>query len=104
MGDYGQLGHGGTEDYHTPKKITGLDSKKTIIQIGCAFFSSAALCDDGDLYTWGGNEGGLVGEFGGSALVPMINYNVKLLSFSMCSDFGAGIDCKFVNILCLSFS
>ena len=52
--DCGQLGHG--EGYENiglvPELVTGLESVK-IKQVSCGHFHTAALSEDGELYTWG---------------------------------------------------
>ena len=60
-GDYGKLGHGNTVTQKVPKQVLGSLSGKVVVFISAGYRHSAAVTDDGSLYTWG--EGGaMVGE------------------------------------------
>ncbi|EDO44704.1 predicted protein, partial [Nematostella vectensis] len=51
-GGDGQLGHGDAEDSHVPKIIEGLDVQK-YKHLACGSDFSAAITENGELYTWG---------------------------------------------------
>lgn len=58
-GDYGQLGHGNTENVTEPKSIEvfeNLPSDNRVIQISCGDNHSIAVTEQGDVYTWGFGE------------------------------------------------
>ncbi|CAH0390182.1 unnamed protein product [Bemisia tabaci] len=58
-GDGGRLGHGNTLSLSTPTLVESLASQK-IVKISCGNTYSAAVTDQGQLYTWGrGNYGRL---------------------------------------------
>ena len=65
-GDLGQLGIGGTLNKSTPQTITGLnragapDAK--VIQLAAGGFHAMALYDDGEIFSWGSNEFGQLGN------------------------------------------
>jgi len=59
---FGQLGIGEVEDSHPiPQKNTWL-SKVKVVQIACGQFATAAVTDDGTVYTWGLNDSGQLGK------------------------------------------
>ena len=55
-GSMGQLGLGDSLRQSLPIKVSNLETK--IVQISCGKRHSAALSQDGILYTWGSNEYG----------------------------------------------
>lgn len=60
-GDRGRLGTGGFKSYRTPELLLALEGKHIVkIAAGPAF--SAAITRDGDVYTWGGNDKGQLGQ------------------------------------------
>eukprot|EP00698_Gefionella_okellyi_P005691 TRINITY_DN15158_c0_g1_i1.p1 TRINITY_DN15158_c0_g1~~TRINITY_DN15158_c0_g1_i1.p1 ORF type:complete len:374 (+),score=45.87 TRINITY_DN15158_c0_g1_i1:36-1157(+) len=59
LGEYGQLGHGGTASKYIPTRISALDSRQ-VVQLACGWAHSVALTAKGEVYTWGrGFEGQL---------------------------------------------
>lgn len=58
---YGQLGNGTTTDSKTPVKIE-IGGGKEIAEVYAGAYSSAALTVDGELYMWGGNGRGQLGD------------------------------------------
>jgi alpha-tubulin suppressor-like RCC1 family protein len=59
-GRHGQLGHNDLKDVPFPKMIRGLHTKR-IGYASCGAFFSAALTEDGRIYTWGHKESGKLG-------------------------------------------
>ena len=56
-----QLGIG----YNSPKLVnhpTRVYNIEGVVQVSCGYEHSMALNDDGDLYSWGHGEGGLLGH------------------------------------------
>lgn len=50
-GDYGKLGHGGSDGCKSPKPVDRLDNEG-VIQVGCGTQFSAALSSKGHVFTW----------------------------------------------------
>ncbi|KAK5649906.1 hypothetical protein RI129_000935 [Pyrocoelia pectoralis] len=61
-GDYGKLGHGSSSTHKQPKLIGGPFLGKTIKSIHAGYRHSAAVTDDGELYTWGEGDHGRLGH------------------------------------------
>ena len=61
-GDYGKLGHGNTSTQKLPKRVMGLLADKIVVQISAGYRHSAAVTDDGSLYTWGEGDFGRLGH------------------------------------------
>jgi hypothetical protein len=61
---YGNLGNGSNTNSLVPLEITnsGILSGKTVTAISAGYFHSLALCSDGTLASWGGNQYGLLGN------------------------------------------
>ncbi|MBP6037863.1 MAG: hypothetical protein KA604_00805 [Candidatus Saccharimonas sp.] len=57
----GQLGNGTTNDSYVPTMTIGLTGKN-IVKLGVTTNSVCALSDAGELYCWGGNSSGQVGN------------------------------------------
>ena len=55
-GSFGRLGHGDSRAVSEPKQIEGAFAAEKIVQIACGFAYTAAISEDGDLYTWGAGE------------------------------------------------
>ncbi|MCI9389386.1 MAG: hypothetical protein HFH54_06895 [Lachnospiraceae bacterium] len=58
--EWGQIGNGNTENCSTPIKVL-----ENVVSVSCydtAFISTAAITDNGDLYCWGSNSYGQVGN------------------------------------------
>ncbi|KAK4883685.1 hypothetical protein RN001_007004 [Aquatica leii] len=61
-GDYGKLGHGSCSTHKEPKLIGGPFLGKIIKCIHAGYRHSAAVTDDGELYTWGEGDHGRLGH------------------------------------------
>ncbi|XP_071450243.1 probable E3 ubiquitin-protein ligase HERC1 [Hetaerina americana] len=61
-GDYGKLGHGNLSIQKLPKPITGSLSGKVVKTIHAGYRHSAAVTEDGELYTWGEGDYGRLGH------------------------------------------
>jgi len=57
---YGQLGNGTTTSSYTPVKVTGLPND--VIAISAGSYHSLALTSSGDVYAWGDNYYGQLGD------------------------------------------
>jgi alpha-tubulin suppressor-like RCC1 family protein len=70
----GQLGNNSTTDSSVPVKVTGLTGKN-IVKLGVTSNAACALTDGGELYCWGSNSSGQVGNNKSSnslALTPVL--------------------------------
>lgn len=67
-GMYGVLGHGSDEDSDMPKLVEGLPERREIISLACGQFNTGVVLQRkargfvSDVYTWGANESGQVGD------------------------------------------
>ena len=61
MGRDGQLGHGDTEPRLEPTPVAAL-ADKTVVAVSCGATHTAALADEGRVYTWGGGVSGQLGH------------------------------------------
>lgn len=62
VGDYGKLGHGNCSIQKNPKLITGALSGKNVKCVCAGYRHSAAVTEDGELYTWGEGDYGRLGK------------------------------------------
>ena len=60
-GDYHRLGHGTDDHVRKPKRVTGLQGKK-VVSIACGSLHCVACTDSGEVYTWGDNDEGQLGD------------------------------------------
>lgn len=61
-GDYGKLGHGNTATHKQPERINGPFLGKIVKYIHAGYRHSAAVTEDGKLYTWGEGDHGRLGH------------------------------------------
>uniref|UniRef100_T1JES7 HECT-type E3 ubiquitin transferase n=1 Tax=Strigamia maritima TaxID=126957 RepID=T1JES7_STRMM len=61
-GDYGKLGHGNSSTQKYPKLIQGPLQGKVVKCISAGYRHSAAVTEDGELYTWGEGDYGRLGH------------------------------------------
>ncbi|XP_034934449.1 E3 ubiquitin-protein ligase HERC2 [Chelonus insularis] len=66
-GDYHRLGHGNDDHVRRPKKVAALQGKK-IISIATGSLHCVACSDKGEVFTWGDNDEGQLGDGTTSAL------------------------------------
>jgi E3 ubiquitin-protein ligase HERC2 len=59
-GGFGRLGHGKLDGVEYPREVVSLKHEKCV-QIACGFAYTAAVTDEGILYTWGAGENGRLG-------------------------------------------
>lgn len=60
-GKFGRLGHGSESTLGVPRIIDRLRGVR-ITQVSCGGFHTAAVCEEGQCYTWGGGEHGQLGH------------------------------------------
>ncbi|XP_020805471.1 probable E3 ubiquitin-protein ligase HERC2 [Drosophila serrata] len=60
-GDFHRLGHGSVDHVRRPKKVAALQGKK-IISIATGSLHCVACSDSGEVYTWGDNDEGQLGD------------------------------------------
>ncbi|XP_053195611.1 probable E3 ubiquitin-protein ligase HERC1 [Scomber japonicus] len=61
-GEYGKLGHGNSATQKYPKIIQGPLFGKVVICVSAGYRHSAAVTNDGELYTWGEGDFGRLGH------------------------------------------
>nr|XP_022329995.1 probable E3 ubiquitin-protein ligase HERC1 isoform X2 [Crassostrea virginica] len=61
-GDYGKLGHGTHSTQKIPKLVKGPLVGKIVKSVSAGYRHSAAVTEDGELYTWGDGEFGRLGH------------------------------------------
>lgn len=60
-GDYHRLGHGSVDHVRRPKKVASLQGKK-IVSIATGSLHCVACSDTGEVFTWGDNDEGQLGD------------------------------------------
>lgn len=60
-GDYHRLGHGSDDHIRFPRQVTELQDKR-IVEIACGSLHCVAVSDNNDVYTWGDNDEGQLGD------------------------------------------
>jgi len=66
-GDNHRLGHGTEDHVRHPKQIEALAGKK-VIDIAIGSMHSVAITEDGEVYGWGRNEQGQLGDTGNNSV------------------------------------
>ncbi|KAG8440199.1 hypothetical protein GDO86_006116 [Hymenochirus boettgeri] len=61
-GDYGKLGHGNSSTQKYPKLIQGTLQGKVVVCVSAGYRHSAAVTEDGELYSWGEGDFGRLGH------------------------------------------
>ena len=62
VGTGGRLGHGDTEIRLVPKRVVGPLLAKRIVGVSMGFTHTAAVADDGSVFTWGNGAFGQLGH------------------------------------------
>ncbi|MFT9116351.1 MAG: IPT/TIG domain-containing protein [Sporolactobacillus sp.] len=88
----GRLGNNTTTNSSTPVLINdGAISGKTIIDIAAGYYHSVALDNSGNVYTWGNNTYGQLGnDTNTNSSVPVAVYNAGVLSGKIVTSLSAG--------------
>ncbi|XP_075155337.1 E3 ubiquitin-protein ligase HERC2 [Haematobia irritans] len=60
-GDFHRLGHGTVDHVRRPKKVAALQGKK-VVSIATGSLHCVACTDNGEVYTWGDNDEGQLGD------------------------------------------
>ncbi|XP_061183765.1 E3 ubiquitin-protein ligase HERC2-like isoform X1 [Saccostrea echinata] len=60
-GDYHRLGHGSDDHVRRPRRVSALQSKK-VIDVACGSLHCVACTDTGEVYSWGDNDEGQLGD------------------------------------------
>ena len=60
-GDYHRLGHGTDDHVRRPKRVTGLQGKR-VAWVACGSLHCVACTDAGEVFTWGDNDEGQLGD------------------------------------------
>ncbi|XP_021378315.1 E3 ubiquitin-protein ligase HERC2-like isoform X2 [Mizuhopecten yessoensis] len=60
-GDYHRLGHGTDDHVRRPRRVSALQGKK-VIDVACGSLHCVACTDAGEVYTWGDNDEGQLGD------------------------------------------
>ncbi|ESO89418.1 hypothetical protein LOTGIDRAFT_218809 [Lottia gigantea] len=60
-GDYHRLGHGSDDHVRRPRRVNALQGKK-VIDISCGSLHCVACTDQGEVFTWGDNDEGQLGD------------------------------------------
>lgn len=78
-GDYHRLGHGSSDHVRRPKKVSALQGKK-IISIATGSLHCVACSDEGEVFTWGDNDEGQLGDGTTNAIQrPRLVSNLQVL-------------------------
>lgn len=89
-GDYHRLGHGSGDHVRRPKKVAALQGKK-IISIATGSLHCVACSDEGEVFTWGDNDEGQLGDGTTNAIVRprVVTHLQVILSKNWQFDDGA---------------
>ncbi|KAK3100706.1 hypothetical protein FSP39_024049, partial [Pinctada imbricata] len=60
-GDYHRLGHGSDDHVRRPRRVAALQGKK-VIDVACGSLHCVACTDNGEVFTWGDNDEGQLGD------------------------------------------
>ncbi|KAL8607282.1 hypothetical protein ACOMHN_047613 [Nucella lapillus] len=60
-GDYHRLGHGTDDHVRRPRRVSALQGKK-VIDVACGSLHCVACTDSGEVFTWGDNDEGQLGD------------------------------------------
>lgn len=89
-GDYYRLGHGTDEHVRIPKKVSALQDKK-IISVATGSLHCVACTDAGEVYTWGDNDEGQLGDASTNAVQrPRLVTALQVSSFDVPTQLLSG--------------
>lgn len=60
-GDYHRLGHGTDDHVRRPRRVSALQGKK-VVDIACGSLHCVGCTDMGEVYSWGDNDEGQLGD------------------------------------------
>ena len=60
-GDYHRLGHGSDDHVRRPRRVSALQGKK-VVDIACGSLHCVACTDTGEVFSWGDNDEGQLGD------------------------------------------
>ena len=60
-GDYFRLGHGSDDHVRRPRIVEALEGKR-VISVACGSLHCVVCTDKGEVYTWGDNDEGQLGD------------------------------------------
>jgi len=90
---WGQLGLGHTTDTGTPTEVTGFDAPLTAVS--CFGGNSMALDEEGNVYTWGGNDSGQIGDGTTDSRTSTYKLPSSLFAGRAVVSIEAGMLCSF---------
>jgi alpha-tubulin suppressor-like RCC1 family protein len=79
VGDYGKLGHGNCTTQKQPRLVAGALSGKVVKFVHAGYRHSAAVTEEGELYTWGEGDHGRLGSINILKSVDNRHYVDKLM-------------------------
>ncbi|XP_053490210.1 probable E3 ubiquitin-protein ligase HERC1 isoform X6 [Ictalurus furcatus] len=86
-GDYGKLGHGNSSTQKYPKLIQGPLQGKVVVSVSAGYRHSAAVSEDGELYTWGEGDFGRLGHGdSNSRNIPMLVKDISNVGEVSCGS------------------
>lgn len=79
--EVGALGHGDIKPHFVPTKVNFFaENGLKVKQIAGGNYHCAAVCDDGNIYTWGRGLYGVLGNgSNGQSLTPMLNEEFQFI-------------------------
>lgn len=79
--EVGALGHGDRKPFFVPRKVRFFDDiDKKVVQISAGLYHTVALTEDGEVYTWGRGQYGVLGNGSNQySLVPELNEDFEIL-------------------------
>ena len=61
-GDYYRLGHADDSHHRLPKRVMGPLAEKVVVDVACGSLHCVCCTSDGEVYTWGDNDEGQIGN------------------------------------------
>uniref|UniRef100_A0A8D2ZRX9 HECT-type E3 ubiquitin transferase n=1 Tax=Scophthalmus maximus TaxID=52904 RepID=A0A8D2ZRX9_SCOMX len=99
-GDYGKLGHGNSSTQKYPKLIQGPLQGKVVVCVSAGYRHSAAVSEDGELYTWGEGDFGRLGKCVPDPVEHILCFRLQnFISFTLATksslDVSSEVSCSF---------